>query len=54
MTMDLYKVMIDKNETQKVIMEIAKLREVHFINLNTELLPYQLAYTNDIKQIEES
>ena len=32
--MDLYRVFIDKNEAQNIMLELGKLKEVHFINLN--------------------
>jgi hypothetical protein len=34
--------------------ELGKLNSLHFIDLNKDLMPYQLEYINDIKMLEEA
>jgi hypothetical protein len=34
--------------------ELGKLNQLHFIDLNREVQPYQLAYTSEIKKLEEA
>jgi len=34
--------------------ELGKLSQLHFIDLNREVQPYMLPYTQDIKRLEEA
>jgi hypothetical protein len=34
--------------------ELGKLAQLHFIDLNTNVQPYQLPYTQDIKRLEDA
>lgn len=34
--------------------ELGKLNQLHFIDLNKKVMPYQLAYTTDIKKLEDA
>lgn len=52
--MDLYRIMIDKNEAHNIMMELGKLGFVHFINLNHNTETYKLKFYAQVKQIEES
>ena len=51
---ELYKIMVSKDEDWKVMNELGKLSQLHFIDLNRDVQPYQLPYTSDIKSLEEA
>jgi hypothetical protein len=46
--------MVSKDEDWKVMNELGKLSQLHFIDLNRDVQPYQLPYTSDIKSLEEA
>jgi hypothetical protein len=51
---ELYKLTIHKDYDQKIMNELGKLSQLHFIDLNREVQPYMLPYTQDIKRLEEA
>ena len=51
---ELYKVTIHKDHDQKIMNELGKLSQLHFIDLNKEEQPYKLPYTQDLKRLEEA
>lgn len=45
---------IQNDYTWKVISELGKFNQLHFINLNAERQPYELSFTPNLKRIEDS
>ena len=42
---ELFKLTINKDQDNMIMNELGKLSQLHFIDLNREVQPYQLAYT---------
>jgi V-type H+-transporting ATPase subunit a len=51
---ELYKLSIHKDHDWKIMNELGKLGQLHFIDLNKDQPPYALPYTQDIKRLEEA
>jgi hypothetical protein len=45
----LFKVTVHKDQDWKVMNELGKLNQLHFIDLNRDMQPFQLKYTPNIK-----
>ena len=51
---DLFKLNIHKDSDWHIMNELGKIGSLHFIDLNKELQPYELKFTNNIKKTEEA
>ena len=51
---DLYRLQIDKDEERAVVFELGKMGCVQFIDLNKDLMPTELPYTEIIKVLERA
>lgn len=52
--MKLYQLTVPKDDAQAVMNEFGDIGLAHFIDLNTEESPYNLPYTQQIKQCEDT
>jgi hypothetical protein len=52
--MELFKLTIHKDSSNKIMNELGKMNQLHFIDLNKETMVYELPFTNDIKRLEEA
>lgn len=52
--MKLYQLTVPKDDAQSVMNEFGDIGYAHFIDLNTEESPYNLPYTQQIKQCEDT
>ena len=51
---DLYKISMYKDEGWNVMNELGKLNQLHFVDLNKNMQPFDLPFTSGIKNAEES
>lgn len=51
---ELYKVTLHKDSDWNIMNELGQLNSLHFIDLNRDLQPYELKFTNNIKAAENS
>lgn len=51
---EIYKLNIHKDSDWKIMNELGKMNQLHFIDLNRETPRFNLAYTQQIKKLEET
>ena len=51
---DLYKLTLNKDICLKVMNELGRLKQLHFLDLNRDVEPFKLPYIKNIKNADES